>query len=248
MKSLNQIKKTTALIALLVVASFSYAVQAQSCNRLLKSKSGKVYSVNPAVITVVSTSNQAVVKVRKTGGKAETQVNIFINNVQISPDEVDIEYDNGPHIPAGWKSYSLNNVQGKTIKVQIVNQSVGKTFDYRVRIEGSSTNLTVDNKKYTGTLRGQMNKTMQTVPSCTGKTRIIVRRTGGNARATIRVWERQSNGSWRSLNNYSLTFEKNQTGNKRIFVVNSNRALKVELRNISVGNKFKYILNALAAN
>ncbi len=231
---------------LFMVTAFSFTLNAQTCNRLLKSKTGKVYSVNPGVVTVVAPDNQVEIKFRKTGGRAETQVNIYINNVQQPTQK--IEYDNGPHIPSGWQRRTLNNVKGKTIKVQIVNQSAANTFDYELKIEGPSKNLTQDNRKYTGTLMGQMNKTMYTKASCTGKTRIIVRRTGGNARATIRVWEKRANGSWRRLTNFDQTFERDQPGNKKIFKVNSNKPLKVELRNISVGNKFKYILNALAAN
>ncbi len=247
MKTLNHLKKTVSVTLLLLIATaFSFTANGQTCNRLLKSKTGKVYSVSPGVVSVVAPDNSITVKIRKTAGRAETQVNFYIDNVQ-QPSKK-IEYDNGPHIPSGWQSRTLTGVKNKTVKVEIVNQSVGNTFSYELKMTGPSKNLTRDNRKYTGTLMGQMNKTMYTKSSCTGKARIIVRRTGGNARATIRVWEKRSNGSWRSLNNFSQTFEKNQRGNKKIFVVNSNKELKVELRNISVGNRFEYILNALVAN
>lgn len=92
---------------------------------------------------------------------------------------------------------------------------------------------------------GQTNKTIFTNSSCTGKSRIIVRRTNGQARGNIRVWEKRG-ASWALLNNHTYTFERNQ--DKKIFVVNSNRKLKVELRNVSVGNTLSYVMNALAAN
>jgi hypothetical protein len=180
------------------------------------------------------------VKISKTGGRAETQVNIYVNNVmQPNP----IEFDNGNYTRT--KTRTLNNVSGKQIKVQIVNQSVANTFKYGAKIEGKSSNITTSGDKSTGRLMGQTNKTIYTKASCTGKARIIVRRTNGKARGNIRVW--QKNGSsWSLMNNHTYTFEKNQ--DKKIFVVNSNKKLKVELRNVSVGNTLSYVMNALAAN
>ncbi|MCW5520943.1 hypothetical protein J1N09_13925 [Aureitalea sp. L0-47] len=233
-------KKVSILIALIAFCAIPFTTSAQTCSTVLKSKNGTVYSANPATIITTATSNQAVVKISKTGGRAETQVNIYVNNVmQPNP----IEFDNGNYTRT--KTRTLNNVSGKQIKVQIVNQSVANTFKYSAKIEGKSSNITTSGDKSTGRLMGQTNKTIYTKASCTGKARIIVRRTNGKARGNIRVW--QKNGSsWSLMNNHTYTFEKNQ--DKKIFVVNSNKKLKVELRNVSVGNTLSYVMNALAAN
>ncbi|KAA3620312.1 MAG: hypothetical protein DWP94_12840 [Flavobacterium sp.] len=208
----------------------------------MTSKTGTVYSANPGTLTTTATSNQVTIRIKKTGGRAETQVNVYVNNVmQSNP----IEYDNGTYIPSGWQTRTLNGVNGKQIKVKIVNQSVANTFKYEAKIQGNSNNVTTTGNKVSGRLLGQTNKTIYTNPSCTGKARIIVRRTDGRARGNIRVWEKRGT-SWVLLNNHTYTFEQRQ--DKKIFVVNSNRKLKVELRNVSVGNKLHYIMNALAAN
>jgi hypothetical protein len=235
-------KKVSILIAVLALCAMPFTTIAQTCSRTLTSKTGTVYSANPGTMTTTATSNQVTIKIRKTGGKAETQVNVYINNVmQSNP----IEYDNGSYKPSGWQTRTLNNVNGKQIKVKIVNQSVANTFKYEAKINGNSKNITTSGNKVTGRLMGQTNKTIYSNPSCTNKARIIVRRTAGQARGNIRVWERRG-ASWALLNNHTYTFEKNQ--DKKIFVVNSNKKLKVELRNVSVGNTLSYVMNALAAN
>ncbi len=230
-------------IVAFIFAAFTFQTQAQSsCARVLKSKTGKVYSANPGVLSAVATSNQVTVRVRKTGGKAETQINILVNG-QMQPNPM--EYDNGNLIPSGWKTRTINNANGKTIKVQIVNQSVANTFSYEAKIEGMSGNITTTGAPVTGTLYGQTNKTIYTNASCTGKARIIVRRTSGKARGNIRVWEKVGS-SWNLKNGAGEMLEQNEAND--IFVVNSSRPLKIELRNVSVGNKVGYKMNAVAAD
>lgn len=225
-----------------VIAAFSFQTEAQNCSRTLKSKTGKVYSANPGTYSVTATSDQVTVKIKKTAGRAETQVNILVNGqMQSNP----IEYNNGNYIPSGWQTRTLNGVSGKVIKVQVVNQSVANTISYSSKIIGNSNNVTTTGKKVTGLLLPQTNKTIYTNASCTGKARIIVRRTNGVARGNIRVWERIGI-NWVLKNNAGAMIEQNQ--DKKIWVVNSNKALKIELRNVSVGNRINYVMNALVAN
>ena len=246
MKTSNTIqimKSLKVTLIVLFVAVFSVQVNAQTCATTIKSKTGKVYSANPATITATATSNQVTVKIRKTKGRAETQVNIYVDNVmQPNP----IEYDNGTYIPPGWQTRTLNNVNGKQIKVKVVNQSVGNTFSYSLKIDGENRSVATTGGKVDGTLIGQQNKTIYTNGSCTPKTQIIVRRRSGKARGNIRVWEKRANGTWAFLSQYTKTLEKND--DKKIFVVNSNKQLKIELRNVSVGNTIGYRMNALAKN
>jgi len=230
-------------IVAFIFAAFTFQTQAQSsCARVLKSKTGKVYSANPGVLSAVATSDQVTIRIKKTAGKAETQVNVLVNGQQ-KPNP--IEYDNGKYIPSGWQTRTYSGVQGKTIKVQIVNQSVANTFSYSAKIEGMSGNITTTGGPVTGTLYGQTNKTIYTNASCTGKARIIVRRTSGKARGNIRVWEKVGS-SWNLKNGAGEMLEQNES--KDIFVVNSSRPLKIELRNVSVGNKVGYKMNAVAAD
>ncbi|QNJ98078.1 hypothetical protein [Constantimarinum furrinae] len=245
MKTQDTIKVKFAMMAFFI-AALTFTGNAQECATTLASKSGTVLSANPGVLTTTATSDQVVVKIRKTGGRAETQVNVYVNNV-MQPDPQDVfEFDNGNYTESQYRTRTFNNVSGKTIKVQIVNQSVANTFKYTLKIDGSKKSVATTGGKVEGTLIGQTNKTIYTDGSCTPKTRIIVRRKNGRARGNIRVWEKQSNGSWQRLDQYSQTLEQNQ--DKKIFVVNSNKKLKVELRNVSVGNTLGYIMNALAAN
>jgi len=241
----NQIMKFTkvTLVAFMAVA-FSMSVNAQTCSTILKSKTGTVYSANPSTTRVTATSNEVQVKVKKTGGRAETQVNIYINNVFQQSKK--IEYDNGNYSENNYRTRTLTGVKGKVIKVVIVNQSVANTFRYKLKINGKKKTIASTGGLVDGVLIGQTNKTIYTNGSCTPKTRIIVRRRSGIARGNIRVWEKRSNGTWRRLDQYNQTLERNQS--VKNFVVNSRKKLKIELRNVSVGNTLGYRMNALAAN
>jgi len=239
-------------VAFILLAFFSYTVNAQAikkvkkfnspsssssfkgCNTNLVSKQGEVFSVNPGYLTTKATSDQVTVKVKKTGGRAKTTVNIYANNSL----KKRIIFENGSYTTP-YKQRVLNNVKNKNIKVEIVNQSVGNTFKYNAVISGKRKNVMKSGKPVSGTLIGQGFKIANIDKSCTGKTKIIVRRTGGIARGTIRVLEVPSNRQLKSI-----TFERNDK--KKEIIINSNKPLKVELKNVSVGNLLKYKINAFA--
>jgi len=213
----------------------------KGCPVTLANKTGEVFSVAPGIIQTRATSQRVTVKVKKTGGRAETQVNIYVDGVLRRAKK--IEFDNGNYTTK-YKVRELGNVQGKMIKVEIVNQSVANTFRYKAKIEGFSKSIVKGGgAPITGVVQGQVKKSIKTTGSCTGKTRVIVRRQSGQARGTIRVFEKSGSG-WSSTAIKSLTFERNE--NKKIFIVNSNKELKIELKNISVGNMLGYKMNALA--
>lgn len=246
MKSFNNnlIMKTTKVVLVAIMAiAFSFSATAQTCSTTLKSKTGTVLSANPSTTKVTATSNQVTVRVKKTGGRAATQVNIYVNG-QYQSNKV-ITFLNGNYSENSYRSKTLTGVQGKEIKVVIVNQSVANRFDYKLKIDGAKASIASTGGPVTGKLMGQTNKTIYTNGSCTPKTRIIVRRTAGKARGNIRVWQKNGN-SWNLMNQYNKTIEKAE--NKKIFVVNSNKELKVELRNVSVGNTISYKMNTTAAN
>ena len=209
----------------------------KKCPTNLASKAGEVFSVAPGILTTKATSDKIFVVVEKTGGRAKTTVNIYVNNVLIKR----MIFENGRDFLT--KKEPLNGVKGKNIKVEIVNQSVGNSFKYRAKIVGGRKNVMKNGKPVTGTLIGQAAKKTTTNKSCTGKTTIIVKRTGGNARATIRVYENTGNGNYTRLLK-SETFEANK--NKKELLINSSKKLLIELKNISVGNMLKYKINAFA--
>jgi hypothetical protein len=212
----------------------------KGCNRSLTNKNGEVFSVAPGILTTKATSDKVTISIKKTGGRAETQVNIYVNNVLKQNKK--IEFDNGA-FTTNYKNRILSGVKGKTIKVEIVNQSVANSFKYTAKIVGKVKSLMSDRKPATGTLIGQGFKNVTTKVSCTGKTKIVIRRTGGKARGTIRIFEQKSNGSYTKLLK-SETFEKNDS--KKEFIMNSSKKLKIELKNISVGNTLKFKINAKA--
>lgn len=99
-----------------------------NCPKVVLNKTGKVYSVRPGTHTVRPTCNNLEIKLQKTGGRAETQANVYINGR--FQQSAKMEFDNGPAKPSRTKL--LRGVRGKTVKIEIVNQSVGNTFDYRL--------------------------------------------------------------------------------------------------------------------
>jgi hypothetical protein len=251
-------RKYLKISALFILTFFAFSLNAQigkikktknfnsknsafkGCKTSLASKKGEVYSVSPAFITTKATSNKVTVKVKKTGGRAKTTVNIYVNNILQQDKRIIFETgkDKTPFIER-----DLYGVKGKIIKVEIVNQSVGNTFKYIAKIIGKSKNLIKGGKPVSGTLIGQASKNVFTNKSCTQKTKIIVKRTGGNARGTIRIYEFTGNGNYTRLLK-SETFESNQ--NKKEFLMNSSKKLKIEVKNISVGKLLKYKINAIA--
>ncbi len=224
--------------ALFLAATFSST--AQTCNTTLKSKSGKVYSASPGVIQVSNIKGKSVtVKIKKTGGKAETQVNFYINGV-MQPKVANFE--NGSYKNPNWTVRTFPNMQGKSLKVKVVNQSVANTFSYTCRIIGKTSNLMNGASTVTGNLAGNTKKTIYTKSGCTNKTKVTIRRTSGKARATYRVWQKMPNGSWSEMLNQNGTIEK--TESIQVINIPTNRALKIEVKNVSVGNFFGYRMTA----
>lgn len=226
------------------IVAFGFNAQAQTCNTILKTKIGKVYSARNANIYITPSTDNIKVRVRKTGGKAETQMNIYVDGRLLRDKKV--EWDAGRYTDEGrYTNRNLTGVNGKQVKIVIINQSVARTFDYKVKIEGASRSITTTGGKIRGTLMGQQNKTMYTNGSCTSKTRILIWREAYKAAANIRVYEKSGSG-WRRLSQHDRLFAKNDPSED--FTVNSNKELKIELRNVSVGNRIKYAMDARPRN
>ncbi len=212
----------------------------KGCKTELLKKSGEVFSVSPGILNVRPSSNSIFVNIRKTGGRAATQVNIYVNGVLRQNQR--IVFPNGRDTTP-YKTQYVTDVKDKNVKVEIVNQSVGNSFKYMANINGYSKSLMKKFKPVKGVLAGQTVKSVYPKKACTGKIKIKITRVGGNARATIRVFEKQVNGSFgRQLK--SVTFENN-IAIKEIEIP-STKEIKIELKNISVGNMFRYKINAVA--
>jgi len=244
MKSPNKVSKLLSasfiLLGLLFTSNDLLAVDV-TCSSTLKEKTGLVRAAIPAKIKVTPTSSAVTIKIKKTSGRAATQVSFYVNGtMRVHKTE---QYVNGNYSESDYRSITLGNVQNKEVRVEIVNQSVGNRFGYSLKIDGETNILSSTGGKLQGTLAPQQNKTIFSNASCTGATRMIVRRTNGKARANIRVWEQLNNGTWRRMDQHTKTLEKDQ--DKKIFVVNSSNPLKLELRNVSVGNRLGYTLNAV---
>ncbi|QIE59182.1 hypothetical protein G5B37_06295 [Rasiella rasia] len=233
---INTHMKTIVLALALVFVGMT--TSAQTCTSTLKSRSGTVMAAGPAKITFTATSNSVRVSINKTGGKAKTTVNIYANGSFKDR----IIFENGRDTPT--KAKTIPGVLGKTIRVDIVNQSVGNKFKYSMQATGSTSNLAVGGKK-TGRLLGNQKKTIETRSSCTNKTKVTIKRTAGKARGTVRVWKKVGS-SW--VEHSSNTFERSQPRNEMVLNLNGNHKFKIELKNISIGNTFSYSMDAKVRN
>ncbi len=227
--SKTSVKKTTA----------SNASVRSNCPIYLDDRTGTVYAAGPANMYVTPATNEIDVTINKTDGKARTTVNIYANNAFKDR----IIFENGRDTPS--KSKTITGVANKQVRVEIVNGSVANTFKYRATIAGEHFSLMPDRERAEGKLSvGQTKRTITTTQgSCTGKTRVVVNRTSGNARGTIRIWEQRGN-TWSQIK--SVTMENSTADSKKIFDLNTGRKLKIEVKNISVGNQLGYTINAIA--
>ncbi len=226
------------IILALAVLMVGITTNAQSCTSTLKTRSGTVMAGGPAKTTFTATSNSVRISVNKTGGKAKTTVNIYANGSFKDR----MIFENGRDTPT--KAKTITGVSGKSIRVDIVNQSVANKFKYSMKATGSTTNLAIGGRK-TGRLLGNQKKTLETNASCTNKTRVTIKRTSGRARGTVRVWRKVGN-SW--VEHSSDTFERSQPRNEMVLTLNGNNKFKVELKNISIGNTFSYTMDARVRN
>ncbi len=197
------------------------------CSKTLSSRSGTVMAGGPAKTTFTSTASEVTISVSKTGGKAQTIVNIYVNNQK----RTDIVFNNGNYTDT--KKKTISNVNGKSIRVEIVNQSVANKFQYSFKATGETNDL----GEMQGNLAGQDKKTVTLSTSCDNNVKITVSRTGGTARANVFV-------KLGSNTVKSVVFDKDET--RKVITVNNanNKRYTVEVKNVSVGNWFKFEMDA----
>lgn len=104
--------------------------------------------------------------------------------------------------------------------------------------------LSLKNKTATGTILGQTNRTFITVPSRGNTVRITLRKTDGRAKTGVTICTQTKNGSRKTVKSY--TFNNSRQPMSKTFVVPNakGKVISVNMRNYSVGNKFKYTIKA----
>lgn len=215
-----------SILTFLLFIAFSIQTPLQAndlCTRTLASKSGTVYAGGPVKINLKPTSSSITVKVNKTDGKAQTIVNIYVNNVRKGY----IQFNNGKYTTS--KSKTISGVKGKSVRVEVINQSVGNKFKYSLTVKGVTNAL----GSGSGNLAGQVKKTITFDRACKNNAKITVRRTNGNARANVYFYR----------NNVKVgeaIMDPNQTKIERSFGGANGKTFKVEVKNISVGNTIRF--------
>ncbi len=235
------------IIAICLCFFISISVSAQTCLTVLKSKTGKVFSARPAIIKTTSPSNQATITIKKTGGRAETQVNIYVGGQYKGKLEFDAGRNNYPQP----KKFTVNNALNKEIKIEIMNQSVANTFDYNLEIKGRSKSLTKKGGMISGVLAGSSLRTLYTNASCTGKLKIILTRKRGNNEGEIRIYEKEGS-RWANRPKRTTRFPTGPSNKKRTktIEIESNKQLKIKLLNDSpiLPSTITYSIEVIVSN
>lgn len=199
-------------------------------------KTGKVYSANPGSSKFTATTDEVTIKVSKTGGKAETQVSVYVNGVFTKK----IEFDNGRY--TSTKTKTISGVRNKEVKVKIVNQSLANTFSYRLVCTGVETNVcpkVLEN--YNGTVYAGGPKRFTLTPKC-GNLELRVSKTGGKAETQVSVYV---NNVFQQ--NKKMEFDNGRYSKTKTVTLHDvmNKTVRVEIVNQSVTNKFKYRFTAV---
>lgn len=100
----------------------------QSAEVTLKNRTGTVLAAGPAKTKITPSQDEVTVCVEKTGGRAETQVNVYVDDVR----KAHFSFSNGKF--TAEKERTVTGVRGKEVRVDIVNQSIGNTFKYELNI------------------------------------------------------------------------------------------------------------------
>lgn len=224
----------TFVSSLIFVLFLFQGTSTAQCNKILANRSGSVYAAGPAKESFKATGNSVTVKVQKTGGRAQTIVNIYVNNQR----KKYISFNNGNYTKT--KSVVVPTSPNQNVRVEIVNQSVGNKFEYRLTCTGPAPSSL---GSVSGNLVGQAKKTQTFDRVCASKNKIniTISRTGGQARGTVIVKKNGRQIDSKVLNNQQtrMNLSYSNAGNARY---------TVELKNVSVGNTLGYRMSASQTN
>ncbi|MEM8887616.1 MAG: hypothetical protein AAGD28_06485 [Bacteroidota bacterium] len=104
--------------------------------------------------------------------------------------------------------------------------------------------LALNNRQATGTILGQTNRTFVTVPARGNSVTITLRKTDGRAKTGVTICTQTKNGTRRTVHSY--TFNNGNYTKTKTFTINNakGKVISINMRNYSVGNKFKYTVKA----
>jgi len=104
--------------------------------------------------------------------------------------------------------------------------------------------LEMDGGNEQGTVYGQTKRTFVTPPSFEDEVTITVNKYDGRARTGVVICSHGRDGVTRQLKSY--TFENSRNGKTKTFTLKGvkGKIISVAMRNRSVGNRFKYRINA----
>tara|TARA_R110000850_G_scaffold30630_2_gene84177 strand:- start:27251 stop:27796 length:546 start_codon:yes stop_codon:yes gene_type:complete len=140
-----------------------------------------------------------------------------------------------------WKpNFTIVPFKNKVKKVKnswnwIVNNS-GSTIGPRL--------LEVDGGNETGTIVGQTSSTFVTPPSFENRMEITINKYSGRAKTGVVICAMGQDGVLTQLRDYEFPNDRN--GKVKTFTVNNvkGKIIIVAMKNLSVGNKFQYRINA----
>ncbi|MEM6805074.1 MAG: hypothetical protein AAF696_27000 [Bacteroidota bacterium] len=105
-------------------------------------------------------------------------------------------------------------------------------------------NLKLNGTTASGTILGQTNRTFVTVPSRNNTVRITLRKIDGRAKTGVTICTQSKNGTRRTIHSYTFN-NGNYTRTKTFTIPNAKgKVISINMRNYSVGNKFKYTVKA----
>jgi hypothetical protein len=237
-------KNQTTILTFLIVILFSinsFKANAQTCNAVMLSETGTVLSAKKGQVSVMSSADKATVKIKKTSGRAKTDVRVYVDGNLVNSD---LNFANGNYT-SGYRTKVLNNVNGKNIMVQIDNKSVGHTFGYEVIIEGETRSIMNPAGLQTGKVTYfAAIKSYITNTSCGNRTRVIVRRTKPGGAGQIEIREQDASKNFTVLK-HRVNLEAGD--DRKIIDVNSKQKLKISIIQMGTAT-FDYTVNALSLN
>lgn len=104
--------------------------------------------------------------------------------------------------------------------------------------------LEMDGGNEQGTVMGQTQRTFVTPPSFNNTVKVTLNKYDGRAETKVLICSHGDDGITRTLKEY--TFENNKNGQTKVFTLTGVRGkiISIAIKNKSVGNKFKYRINA----
>lgn len=177
-KTMTYITLQTVIAPTLIALIYPLSGNAQACTNSMLTETDTVLSAKKGQHSVYSSADKITNKIRKSGGRARTDVRVYVNRQLVNSN---LDFSNGNYT-SNYRTKTLNNVKGKNIMVQTDNKSVCHTFRDKLIIEGETRSLMKPAVVQRGKLIGPGRKSdsYTTHATCGNKVRVVFRRTGGS--------------------------------------------------------------------